>query len=99
MIGESPTRPGIFHASPLVVVVPDISPLAFSARQLIVPVGGWIATSHAQASVSSSACGNSFFISATVAALAGAVSRPGPQLLCPAGSFKDRFQVNHSRRD
>src|SRR5262245_3708417 len=37
--GESPTRPGIFHASPEVVVTPEISPLASTARQLIVPVG------------------------------------------------------------
>jgi len=29
---ESPTRPGIFHASPEVVVVPLTSPLAFTAR-------------------------------------------------------------------
>src|SRR5215470_3907461 len=37
--GESPTRPGIFHASPEVVVTPEMSPLASTARQLIVPVG------------------------------------------------------------
>jgi hypothetical protein len=36
-IGESPTRPGIFHARPLVVVTPQISPLAFTPLQLIVP--------------------------------------------------------------
>src|SRR5881397_569583 len=36
-IGESPTRPGIFHAKPLVVVVPHISPLELTALQLIVP--------------------------------------------------------------
>src|SRR5215211_2729334 len=36
-IGESPSRPGIFHASPLVVVVPLISPLALTPLQLIVP--------------------------------------------------------------
>ena len=40
MMGESPTRPGIFQASPLVVVTPDISPFAFRLRQLMVPVGG-----------------------------------------------------------
>jgi hypothetical protein len=40
MIGESPTRPGIFHAKPLVVVQPEISPFPFSAEQWIVPVGG-----------------------------------------------------------
>ena len=36
-IGESPTRPGIFHASPLVVVTPQISPLVLTPLQLIVP--------------------------------------------------------------
>src|SRR5215203_3500439 len=36
-MGESPTRPGIFHASPLVVVTPQISPLALRPLQLIVP--------------------------------------------------------------
>jgi hypothetical protein len=40
MIGESPARPAIFQASPLVVVQPDISAFAFKARQLMVPVGG-----------------------------------------------------------
>src|SRR5205823_2849868 len=38
--GESPQRPGSFHARPLVVVTPDISPLSFTAEQLMVPVGG-----------------------------------------------------------
>src|SRR5690242_8898865 len=37
MIGESPTRPGIFHDSPLVVVQELMSPLAFTAFMLIVP--------------------------------------------------------------
>src|SRR5690606_30160527 len=37
MIGESPTRPGILNASPLVDVMPARSPLASTARQLIVP--------------------------------------------------------------
>jgi hypothetical protein len=36
-IGESPTRPGIFHDSPLVVVTPQTSPLLFTPSQLIVP--------------------------------------------------------------
>src|SRR5438876_12393564 len=36
-MGESPTRPGIFQASPLVVVTPDTSPLEFTPLQLIVP--------------------------------------------------------------
>ena len=40
MMGESPTRPGIFQERPEVVVVPLTSPLALTARQLIVPVMG-----------------------------------------------------------
>ena len=39
MIGESPTRPGILNARPLVVVVHEISPAAFIAAQWMVPVG------------------------------------------------------------
>ena len=37
MIGESPTRPGIFHDRPLVVVTEPMSPLAVTAFMLIVP--------------------------------------------------------------
>src|SRR3990172_5367126 len=37
MIGESPTRPGIFHERPLVVVHELTSPAAFTAFMLIVP--------------------------------------------------------------
>src|SRR5262245_42686739 len=40
MIGESPIRPGIFHARPLVLVAPEISPRALTAEQCTVPVGG-----------------------------------------------------------
>src|SRR5712671_5093179 len=39
MIGESPTRPGIFQARPEVVVTPEISLFASTAKQLMVPVG------------------------------------------------------------
>jgi len=38
MIGESPTLPGTFHDSPLVVVTEDMSPAAFTAFMLMVPV-------------------------------------------------------------
>src|SRR6266550_720016 len=38
MIGESPTLPGTFHESPLVVVTDEISPAALTAFMLIVPV-------------------------------------------------------------
>src|SRR5882724_12483909 len=55
MIGESPTRPGIFHDNPEVVVVPEISPFSLTARQLIVPVGGSAITSIARA-ISTSSC-------------------------------------------
>src|SRR3990172_10762719 len=37
MMGESPTRPGIFHERPLVVVHELTSPAAFTAFMLIVP--------------------------------------------------------------
>ena len=36
-MGESPTRPGIFHAMPLVVVTPQISPFGLTPLQLMVP--------------------------------------------------------------
>src|SRR5260370_15979735 len=98
MIGESPTGPGIFQARPLVVVTRDISPLAFKARQLIVPVGGRTAISQAQASVASSAAGNISLRRKPAAALPGA-SRPVVQLLCPLGSRSDRFHTSQARRD
>src|SRR5260370_39484615 len=96
MIGESPTRPAIFHASPLVVVTPDISPLEFSARQLIVPVGGCMATSIAQASVLSSTCGNCSFSSAVAAVPA---SSSPDQLVWPLLSRIDRFHTTHAMRE
>src|SRR5260370_7441243 len=40
MIGESPTRPGIFHERPDVVVVAEMSPFESTAKHGIVPVGG-----------------------------------------------------------
>src|SRR5205809_680484 len=54
-MGESPTRPGIFQDNPEVVVVPETSPLSFTARQLIVPVGGLVITSMARA-INTSSC-------------------------------------------
>src|ERR1700689_1339813 len=100
MMGESPTRPAIFQARPLVVVTPDISPLAFSDRQLIVPVVGCTAISQAQASVGASASGN---ISRSLEMVLGfgaafGESRPGPQLLWPLGSRRETFQVSHASR-
>ena len=38
MIGESPTRPGIFQLSPLVVVTDEMSPAGFTTFMLQVPV-------------------------------------------------------------
>ena len=37
----------MFTTSPLVLVTPDISPFVLSAKQLIVPVGGFMARSKA----------------------------------------------------
>src|SRR5436305_3431065 len=96
MIGESPTRPGIFQARPLVVVTPDISPFGFKARQLMVPVGGWRAISQAQASVALSAAGK---ISLSRADGLSGASRPSVQLFAPLGSRRDRFHTNHASRD
>src|SRR5579859_4478592 len=47
IIGESPTRPGIFQERPEVVVVAEMSPLASTAMQGIVPVGGCAMTRSA----------------------------------------------------
>src|SRR5215471_8227734 len=49
MIGESPTRPGIFQERPEVVVTAETSPFASTAIQGIVPVGGSRMTSTARA--------------------------------------------------
>src|SRR5947208_17192218 len=48
MIGESPTRPGIFHERPDVVVVAEMSPFESTAIQGIVPVGGCPMTRSAE---------------------------------------------------
>src|SRR5260221_3453660 len=47
MIGESPTRPGIFHDNPEVVVVAEMSPFESTAMHGIVPVGGCAITRSA----------------------------------------------------
>src|ERR1051325_3642817 len=96
MIGESPRRPAIFHARPLVVVVADISPFAFRAIQLIVPVGGFAATSNAHAISSSLASGNNRFISAI---FFGGASTPDSQFVCPLRSRISRFQVSQAMRE
>src|SRR5882757_2095628 len=54
MIGESPTRPAIFHARPDVVVVAEISPFSLTAMHGIVPVGGCAITRSAYAIFSAS---------------------------------------------
>ncbi len=50
MIGLSPMRPGTFHDSPLVVVTEPMSPAAFTAFMLIVPVVNAIRTSSSWSS-------------------------------------------------
>src|SRR5215210_3642010 len=52
-IGESPTRPGIFHAIPLVVVTEATSPVAVTAFMLIVPCVNLITTSPSRSSQAS----------------------------------------------
>src|SRR5882724_10025366 len=54
IIGESPTRPGIFQDNPEVVVVAEISPLASTAMHGIVPVRGCAMTYSAYAIFSGS---------------------------------------------
>src|SRR4029077_2676823 len=98
MIGESPHRPAIFHARPLVVVMADISPFSFSEMQLMVPCGGLTATSYAQAMVSSSYCGKAFLNSPIFFGLGGP-STPDSQLVCPFLSRISRFHMRHARRD
>ena len=68
----------------------------------MVPWGGWMAFSQASASNSSLAWGNISLISRSTAALRcslGGASKPGPQLVWPAGSRSDFFQVSHWMRD
>src|SRR5258708_6229782 len=96
-MGESPTRPGIFQARPAVVVTPDISPLAFNARQLMVPVVGCAAIFNAQARVDWSASGNNACRRAWD--FCGGASKPSVQLLWPPASCKDRFHTIHANRD
>src|SRR5262249_33895169 len=98
MIGESPTRPAIFQERPLVVVTPDISPLLFSARQLMVPVGGFSATCMAHSIHSGLALGKRRSSSDFFLAFSSGAERPGPQLLWPFGSRSDSLQTSQARR-
>src|SRR3569833_254232 len=100
MTGESPNRPGIYHAKPLVVDTPDISPLSFSARQLIVPYVGCCAMRQAQAKVSSSICGKDCrrFLMGGMASHFKLWSIDS-QLLKPPGTRNDCFQTNHAVLD
>src|SRR5882724_13238491 len=95
MTGESPTRPAIFHDRPLVVVTPDISPLEFSARQLIDPLIGYMATCNAHSSVFSSASGNIFLSSAVPLPVSSSLA----QLVWPFLSRIDFFHTSHASRD
>jgi hypothetical protein len=60
MIGESPTRPGTFHARPLVVVTELMSPAAFTAFMLMVPVVYLMRTSSSWSSHTSSLLSRDF---------------------------------------
>src|SRR5580700_6446792 len=91
MIGESPTRPAIFQARPEVVVVPETSPFSFTARQLMVPVGG---------------CATSSAISERQACFCGVSKRPAifscqSGLSVPGRQFIEvlAFQASQARRD
>ena len=87
------------------VVTADISPFSFMAMQLMVPCGGWMASSNGLRQKGlASAAGNSrlswsmdpckpFFCAA------GGASIPGPQLLWPSGSRIMRFHTSHARRE
>src|ERR1051325_10310401 len=90
MIGESPTRPGILKARPLVVVVPEMSPRSLTARQFMVPVGGWATIRSARASSSGLSVNNE------LVGLVSGEARPGPQ---ESLSLMDSFHFNHTRRD
>src|SRR5881227_1613917 len=99
MMGESPTRPAIFQANPLVVVTPDISPFSFNARQLMVPYVGCIAICHAHASVASSTCGKASLNCFMGVASAARFWSIDTQLLNASGARKDSFQTSHAVLD
>src|SRR5262249_44446735 len=106
IIGESPTRPGIFQDSPEVVVVPEISPLSLTARQLMVPDGGSLITSRARAMRASSlpqmsarrarnwSASSGLLLPDAVFPLPSGLSMPGRQLNDVAA-----FQASHFLRE
>src|ERR1700744_582819 len=89
MIGESPTRPGIFQARPEVVVVAEMSPFSFTAMHGIVPVGGCAITCSANA-ISFSSPSNSF----VMCSFHSGESIPGRQFI-----DDDAFHANQIFRD
>src|SRR5262245_23478907 len=93
--GESPTRPGIFHAKPEVVVTPEISPFASTARQLIVPVGRLRRTSAIQA-LSATSSGERFTCEVFTFPAGAVLCQLGPQLSC---GFKLSRHASHALRD
>src|SRR5262245_11747455 len=93
--GESPTRPGIFHANPEVVVTPEISPLASTARQLIVPVGRLRNISPIQA-LNATSSGESFNCEVFAPPAGAVLCQLGPQL---SFGFRLSRHASHALRD
>src|SRR5215467_11801857 len=88
MMGESPTRPGIFQARPEVVVVAEMSPFSLTAMQGMVPVGGSAITRSAYAIFSGSP-----LKSAETCSFHSGESIPGRQL-----NEDDAFHASHNSR-
>ena len=101
MIGESPTRPGIFQARPLVVVTPLHLALAVQRETVDGASDRRRATSQARSRVALIDTGKLALYSRRHAAdfVLGGASRPSVQLLFPSGSRSDCFQISHARRD
>src|SRR2546426_8214728 len=91
MMGESPTRPAIFHASPEVVVVAEMSPFSLTAMHGIVPVGGCAMTLSIHGR---SACFSGVSRSAAMCSFHSGLSIPGRQL-----NEDDAFHASHASRD
>ena len=98
IIGESPQRPGILKAMPLVVVTADISPFSFNAMQLMVPwrrvrrrTGRPSGASLRPRRERPSSTRAIFFF--------GGASVMDSQLVCPFRSRISRFHMRHARRE
>src|SRR5215813_11258019 len=93
--GESPTRPGIFHANPEVVVTPEMSPLASTARQLLVPVGRSRKISSIRL-LRATSSGESFTCEVLILPAGAVLCQLGPQLSC---GFRLSRHASHFFRD